>query len=105
MLRCFHVIKLSFCCRFTWTKDDKPFDLSDPRVIVSNSSGTFRIPNEGHVAQFQGRYRCLASNRLGTAMSEEMEFIVPSESCGGRQSRGRARGPLPRAVGMRLVEV
>ncbi|XP_045712821.1 neural cell adhesion molecule L1-like protein isoform X1 [Phyllostomus hastatus] len=64
--------------QFTWTKDDKPFDLSDPRVVASNHSGTFRIPNEGHVAHFQGRYRCFASNRLGAAASEEMEFIVPN---------------------------
>ncbi|XP_053785859.1 neural cell adhesion molecule L1-like protein isoform X1 [Desmodus rotundus] len=64
--------------QFTWTKDDKPFDLSDPRVIVANNSGTFRIPNEGHVSHFQGRYRCFASNRLGAAMSEEIEFIVPN---------------------------
>uniref|UniRef100_A0A8D2E1P9 Neural cell adhesion molecule L1-like protein n=1 Tax=Sciurus vulgaris TaxID=55149 RepID=A0A8D2E1P9_SCIVU len=62
---------------FTWTKDDKPFDLSDPRIIVSNHSGTFKIPNEGHIAHFQGKYRCFASNKLGVAMSEEIEFIVP----------------------------
>ncbi|XP_066100707.1 neural cell adhesion molecule L1-like protein isoform X1 [Saccopteryx bilineata] len=64
--------------RFTWTKDDQPFDLSDPRIIPSNDSGTFRIPNEGHVAHFQGKYRCFAANKLGVAMSEEIEFIVPN---------------------------
>nr|XP_021495048.1 neural cell adhesion molecule L1-like protein isoform X4 [Meriones unguiculatus] len=64
--------------KFSWTKDDKPFDLSDPRIIVSNNSGTFKIPNEGHISHFQGKYRCFASNRLGTAISEEIEFIVPS---------------------------
>ncbi|XP_004372755.1 neural cell adhesion molecule L1-like protein isoform X3 [Trichechus manatus latirostris] len=63
---------------FTWTKDDKPFNLSDPRIIVSNSSGTFKIPNEGHISHFQGKYRCFAANKLGVAMSEEIEFIVPS---------------------------
>uniref|UniRef100_A0A8C6CA76 Neural cell adhesion molecule L1-like protein n=1 Tax=Monodon monoceros TaxID=40151 RepID=A0A8C6CA76_MONMO len=63
---------------FSWSKDDKPFDLSDPRIIVSNNSGTFRIPNEGHISHFQGKYRCFASNKLGIAMSEEMEFIVPN---------------------------
>ncbi|XP_032988023.1 neural cell adhesion molecule L1-like protein isoform X5 [Rhinolophus ferrumequinum] len=63
---------------FTWTKDDKPFDFSDPRIIVSNNSGTFKIPNEGHISHFQGKYRCFASNKLGVAMSEEIEFIVPS---------------------------
>ena len=82
-----HGTKLTFCYRFTWTKDDKPFDLSDPRVVVANNSGTFRIPNEGHVSHFQGRYRCFASNRLGAAMSEEIEFIVPSEYHGGRRPR------------------
>lgn len=65
--------------RFTWTKDDKPFDFSDPRIIVSNNSGTFKIPNEGHISHFQGKYRCFASNKLGVAMSEEIEFIVPSK--------------------------
>ncbi|XP_053456209.1 neural cell adhesion molecule L1-like protein isoform X1 [Nycticebus coucang] len=63
---------------YTWTKDDKPFDLSDPRIIVFNNSGTFKIPNEGHISHFQGKYRCFASNKLGVAMSEEIEFIVPS---------------------------
>lgn len=63
--------------KFSWTKDDKHFDLSDPRIIVSNNSGTFKIPNEGHISHFQGKYRCFASNRLGTAVSEEIEFIVP----------------------------
>lgn len=69
--------------RFTWTKDGKPFDVSDPRVIISNSSGTFRIPNEGQLAHFQGKYRCFASNNLGVAMSEEIEFIVPSKCDSG----------------------
>ncbi|XP_036288001.1 neural cell adhesion molecule L1-like protein isoform X4 [Pipistrellus kuhlii] len=64
--------------RFTWTKDGKPFDFSDPRIIASNNSGTFRIPNEGQIAHFQGKYRCFASNKLGVAMSEEIEFIVPN---------------------------
>ncbi|KAK1332605.1 hypothetical protein QTO34_007288, partial [Cnephaeus nilssonii] len=64
--------------RFMWTKDGKPFDFSDPRIIVSNNSGTFRIPNEGQIAHFQGKYRCFASNKLGVAMSEEIEFIVPN---------------------------
>ncbi|KAF4024062.1 hypothetical protein G4228_015864, partial [Cervus hanglu yarkandensis] len=64
--------------KFLWNKDDKPFNLSDPRIVVSNNGGTFRIPNDGHISHFQGKYRCFASNKLGIAMSEEIEFIVPN---------------------------
>ncbi|XP_060040136.1 neural cell adhesion molecule L1-like protein [Erinaceus europaeus] len=64
--------------KFTWTKDDQSFELSDPQIIASNGSGTFKIPNEGHIAHFQGKYRCFASNSLGVAMSEEIDFVVPS---------------------------
>ncbi|PNJ68083.1 CHL1 isoform 10, partial [Pongo abelii] len=63
---------------FSWTKDGNPFYFTDHRIITSNNSGTFRIPNEGHISHFQGKYRCFASNKLGIAMSEEIEFIVPS---------------------------
>ncbi|KAM9374679.1 neural cell adhesion molecule L1-like protein [Phaethornis superciliosus] len=64
---------------FNWTKDGKPFDLlSDPRITTLNNSGTFVIQNHGIITHFQGKYRCYASNLLGTAMSEEIELIVPS---------------------------
>ncbi|XP_054832858.1 neural cell adhesion molecule L1-like protein isoform X2 [Eublepharis macularius] len=63
---------------FNWTKDGKPFDLlSDPRILPSNSSGTFVIRNQGNISIFQGKYCCYAINELGTTMSEEIELIVP----------------------------
>ncbi|KAI4888044.1 hypothetical protein NFI96_029830, partial [Prochilodus magdalenae] len=64
---------------FKWTKNGQDFDpYQDPRLIREEDSGTFVIPNNGNLTEFQGSYRCYASNKLGTAMSEEIEFIVPN---------------------------
>ncbi|XP_029288192.1 neural cell adhesion molecule L1-like protein isoform X2 [Cottoperca gobio] len=63
---------------FRWTKNDQEFDPSlDPRLMKEENSGTFVIPNNGNLTEYQGTYRCYASNRLGTAISKEIEFIVP----------------------------
>ncbi|XP_056112188.1 neural cell adhesion molecule L1-like protein isoform X8 [Rhinichthys klamathensis goyatoka] len=64
---------------FRWTKNGQDFDpYLDPRLITLDDSGTFTIPNNGNLTEFQGNYRCFATNKLGTAMSEEIEFIVPN---------------------------
>ncbi|XP_051568295.1 neural cell adhesion molecule L1-like protein isoform X3 [Myxocyprinus asiaticus] len=64
---------------FRWTKNGQDFDpYQDPRLITLDESGTFVIPNNGNLTEFQGNYRCFATNKLGTAMSEEIEFIVPN---------------------------
>ncbi|KAI2649906.1 Neural cell adhesion molecule L1-like protein [Labeo rohita] len=63
---------------YRWTKDGMDFDpRKDPRLIKDESSGTFVIPNIRDKVKYQGKYRCYASNKLGTAISEESEFIVP----------------------------
>ncbi|XP_071396042.1 neural cell adhesion molecule L1-like protein [Centroberyx affinis] len=63
---------------FRWTKNGQEFDpLLDPRLMKEEDSGTFVIPNNGNLTEYQGTYRCYASNKLGTAISEEIEFIVP----------------------------
>ncbi|XP_047439090.1 neural cell adhesion molecule L1-like protein isoform X3 [Mugil cephalus] len=64
---------------FTWTKNGQEFDpFLDPRLLKEENSGTFVIPNNGNLTEYQGTYRCYASNKLGTAISKEIEFIVPS---------------------------
>lgn len=74
MLMCY------FSRRYRWTKNGQEFDPNqDPRLIKEEDSGSFLIPNSGNVTEYQGTYRCYASNRLGTAISEEIELIVPSE--------------------------
>ncbi|XP_033940053.1 neural cell adhesion molecule L1-like protein [Pseudochaenichthys georgianus] len=63
---------------FRWTKNGQEFDPDlDPRLMKEENSGTFVIPNNGNLTEYQGNYRCYASNRLGTAISKEIEFIVP----------------------------
>uniref|UniRef100_A0A3Q3WMI8 Neural cell adhesion molecule L1-like protein n=1 Tax=Mola mola TaxID=94237 RepID=A0A3Q3WMI8_MOLML len=64
---------------FRWEKNGQEFDpLLDPRLVKEENSGTFVIPNNGNLTEYQGIYRCYASNKLGTAISKEIEFIVPN---------------------------
>ncbi|TSM36162.1 Neural cell adhesion molecule L1-like protein [Bagarius yarrelli] len=64
---------------FKWTKNGQDFDpYQDPMLITNEDSGTFIIPNNGNLTEYQGIYRCYAYNKLGTAMSEEIEFIIPN---------------------------
>ncbi|XP_023283342.1 neural cell adhesion molecule L1-like protein isoform X3 [Seriola lalandi dorsalis] len=63
---------------YRWTKDGKDFI---PPYVATNKTtytgGTFVLPNE-HLIQLQGKYRCYAYNKMGTAITEETELIVPS---------------------------
>lgn len=63
---------------FRWTRNGQDFyPDQDPRLLVESGSGTFVIPNSGNLTEFQGSYRCYVSNSLGTAITEEIEFVVP----------------------------
>ncbi|XP_023180550.1 neural cell adhesion molecule L1-like protein isoform X2 [Xiphophorus maculatus] len=65
--------------KFQWEKNGEDFDpYLDPRLMKEENSGTFVIPNNGNLTEYQGTYRCYASNKLGTAISKEIEFIVPN---------------------------
>ncbi|KAM9758937.1 neural cell adhesion molecule L1-like protein isoform 3-T5 [Menidia menidia] len=64
---------------FRWTKNGQEFDpILDSRLMKEENSGTFVIPNNGNLTEYQGTYRCSALNKLGAAISKEIEFIVPN---------------------------
>ncbi|KAM3911907.1 neural cell adhesion molecule L1 isoform 2-T2 [Leptodactylus fuscus] len=62
---------------YMWEKDGLPFEPNDTRVVRRENSGTLTISNfNGNMRDFQGTYRCFASNELGTAMSNEVRVIT-----------------------------
>ncbi|XP_031422810.1 cell adhesion molecule L1-like a isoform X2 [Clupea harengus] len=64
---------------FRWTRDGQHFDpRRDPRLQTQPNSGSFVIPNNKHVSEYRGKYQCYVFNTLGTAMTEETNFIVPN---------------------------
>ncbi|KAL1021160.1 hypothetical protein UPYG_G00009590 [Umbra pygmaea] len=63
---------------YRWTKDGQKVDvLMDLGVKNERNNGSFVIQNSD-LKKFQGKYQCFASNKLGTAMSEEIQFVVPN---------------------------
>ncbi|XP_072223606.1 cell adhesion molecule L1-like a isoform X3 [Leuresthes tenuis] len=63
---------------YRWTKDGQNLVLPNiPTIRTDHTNGTIMFHNK-HFLQLQGKYRCFASNKFGTAMSEEIEIIVPS---------------------------
>lgn len=80
-----HVLstRISYLCsahRFRWTKDGIHFKPKEELGVVvheSPYSGSFTIEGNNSFAQrFQGIYRCYASNKLGTAMSHEIQLVA-----------------------------
>ncbi|XP_028264938.1 cell adhesion molecule L1-like a isoform X2 [Parambassis ranga] len=63
---------------YRWTKDKQTFINPNSTTIKRHpSNGTLVLHNKP-LFQFQGKYRCYASNKFGTAMTAEIEVIVPS---------------------------
>ncbi|XP_056896786.1 neural cell adhesion molecule L1-like protein isoform X6 [Takifugu flavidus] len=63
---------------YRWTKDGEGF--VPPRASTTktqHTDGSFELHNKQFI-QFQGVYRCYAFNKLGTAMTEDIQLIVPT---------------------------
>ncbi|KAM7412141.1 hypothetical protein PAMA_021885 [Pampus argenteus] len=64
--------------QYRWTKDGRDFIPPHFTEIKTNHTyGTFVLHNK-QLVQFQGKYQCYASNKLGTAVTEEIKLIVPN---------------------------
>lgn len=66
---------------FRWIKDGEDFDPSgDPELKVSERTGSsafYTLSNTmDSLKQYQGTYVCLASNELGTAVSNEAKLRI-----------------------------
>uniref|UniRef100_G3TPV7 Neural cell adhesion molecule L1 n=1 Tax=Loxodonta africana TaxID=9785 RepID=G3TPV7_LOXAF len=66
--------------QFRWTRDGihfKPEEELGVTVHQAAHSGSFTFTGNNNFAQrFQGTYRCFASNKLGTAMSHEIQLVA-----------------------------
>ncbi|NXV24966.1 NGCA protein, partial [Cepphus grylle] len=62
--------------QYRWMREDQPFIPEEhPGVTVAPGLGTLVI-NASLAGRLQGRYRCLATNTLGTALSLEARVIA-----------------------------
>lgn len=75
---------------FRWTKDGEVFDpSSDPELKVTErpgSSAFYTLSNTmDSLKQYQGTYICLASNELGTAVSNEAKLKIDGAYSASRE--------------------
>ncbi|XP_040908757.1 neural cell adhesion molecule L1-like protein isoform X2 [Toxotes jaculatrix] len=63
---------------YRWTKDGEDFVPPYIATNATNHTGGSFVLHRKNLIQFQGKYRCYASNKLGTAITEETELIVTS---------------------------
>ncbi|KAJ8257449.1 hypothetical protein GJAV_G00185720 [Gymnothorax javanicus] len=63
---------------FRWVKDGTKFDPSNDRHLsVTRGSGNFSATSgEGSISEYHGNYSCLASNKLGTSVSNQVQLIT-----------------------------
>lgn len=76
--------------QFRWTRDGihfKPEEELGVTVYQAPHSGSFTITgnNSNFPQRFQGIYRCFASNKLGTAMSHEIQLMAEGPPSGQRR--------------------
>lgn len=65
---------------YHWTKNGHPYNpFTDQNVRTVKDSGSFIIHNDGNILSYNGTYRCYATNKLGTAISEETTFLIPGD--------------------------
>ncbi|KAJ8259203.1 hypothetical protein COCON_G00182150 [Conger conger] len=62
---------------FRWTKNGTWFDpTSDPAISIGDNPGTFTVVTPDPAEEYEGMYRCYASNELGTAVSNAARVII-----------------------------
>ncbi|XP_056156143.1 neural cell adhesion molecule L1.1-like [Lampris incognitus] len=70
---------------FRWVKDNRKFGVE--RVAY----GTLRAEGTESFSSYQGRYRCYASNRLGTAVTQTVQLITEHQPVLPKQQKIRKK--------------
>ncbi|XP_020785236.1 neural cell adhesion molecule L1.2 isoform X3 [Boleophthalmus pectinirostris] len=82
---------------FRWTKDGEEFDPGvDPELKVTESAGSFVFYTLSNtmdtLKSYQGKYVCLASNELGTAVSNEAILSIDAPPTQQKEKKVSLKG-------------